>query len=81
MEPCVAPFIKALPPDLGKMLQSIDIEGMSQKDYAAKHGIGYSTLKSRVQSGRIQLRKLFENSCDFTLDAQGNIVAYSRKAQ
>ena len=42
------------------MLTAIDLQGMSQRDYAEQHGLNYSTLKSRVQKGRNDLRQAFE---------------------
>ena len=79
LENCVAPFIDALPPEMGELLRRIDLQGVSQKDQAAELGVSYSTLKSQVQASRRQLRKLFENCCDFSLDQKGNIVGYERK--
>lgn len=79
LENCVAPFIQALPAEPAKLLTDIDINGRSQKEYAAGLGISYSTLKSRVQKARSDLRKLFEECCHFSLDAHGNILSYEKK--
>lgn len=79
-EGCVAPFMDALPPDVARLLRRIDLQGMSQKDCAADLGISYSTLKSRVQAGRLQLRQLFERCCELSFDANGAIVDYRRRA-
>ena len=77
---CVEPFIRALPKDSADLLFAIDIEGQSQKDYAGKAGIGYSTLKSQVQRGRAKLRALFDDCCTLTLDKHGNVVEYQAKS-
>ncbi len=76
---CILPFVNALPPDTAELLRAIDIEGRSQKEFAAESGIAYSTLKSRVQRGRIQLRELFENCCHLSVDRHGNIFDYDAK--
>ncbi|WP_027855927.1 RNA polymerase sigma factor SigZ [Marinobacterium jannaschii] len=76
MSDCVLPFIDALPPETAQLLKAIDIEGRSQKLYAAELGISYSTLKSRVQRGRAQLRALFEDCCHLEFDRQGNVLEY-----
>ncbi len=76
---CVEPFIKALPKQTCELLTAIDLNGVSQKDWAAKHGMSYSTLKSRVQKGRQQLRELFEDCCRFSLDQQGHVIDYESK--
>ena len=77
---CVEPFIRALPKESADLLFAIDIEGQSQKDYAEKAGISYSTLKSRVQRGRAKLRTLFDDCCSLTLDKHGNIVEFQTKS-
>lgn len=78
-EGCVEPFLSALPPESGDLLRKIEIEGVSQKDYAEEIGINYSTLKSRVQSSRIQLRELFERCCSIAFAADGSVMGYSQK--
>jgi len=76
---CILPFIQALPADEAQMLTEIEIEGMSQKDYAQSHDVKYSTLKSRVQRSRERLNDLFKECCDFSVDQQGGIVDFQRK--
>lgn len=80
LERCLEPFINALPEAVSDLLRAIDLEGKSQKEQAAMMGISYSTLKSRVQSGRRQLRAVFEDCCEFSTDARGNIAGYALKS-
>ena len=77
---CIIPFIETLPEDIAAALLAVEIEGQSQKDYAARTGLNYSTLKSRIQRGRGQLRRLFEACCHLELDHRGNIVACQSKS-
>jgi len=77
---CVEPFIRALPKNSADLLIAIDIEGQSQKDYAEKAGISYSTLKSQVQRARAKLRTLFDDCCNLTLDKYGNVVEFTTKS-
>ena len=77
---CIEPFLKVLPEELADLLRSIDLEGKSQKAYAQEMGISYSTLKSRVQKGRSELRGLFEGCCHYSLDKQGNIIDFEQKS-
>lgn len=79
LENCVTPFIDALSPEMGELLRKIDLQGVSQKNHAAELGVSYSTLKSQVQASRRELRKLFGDCCNFSLDPKGNIVGYERK--
>ena len=76
---CLNPFIDALPADEAALLRKIDIEGLSQKDTAIELGISYSTLKSRVQKARLNLKRLFSECCQITVDRYGNVVDYTKK--
>lgn len=76
---CIEPFIHSLPEKSAELLTAIDINGESQKEYAESLGISYSTLKSRVQKARTDLRGLFDDCCHMKLDAQGNLMDYERK--
>lgn len=77
---CVIPFINALPEKSSELLTAIDIRGEAQKDYAQRMGISYSTLKSRVQKSRVELKHLFERCCFLEFDYAGNITDYTAKS-
>lgn len=79
-EGCVEPFLNALPSAAGDLLRAIELQGLSQKDYAETLGISYSTLKSRVQASRKQLRQLFDECCDIAFAADGSVLDYTRKS-
>ncbi|QQX81141.1 RNA polymerase sigma factor SigZ [Shewanella sp. KX20019] len=76
---CIVPFISRLPEDDAAMLTAIEIDGMSQKEYAAIHDIKYSTLKSRVQKSRTQLHSLFDECCEFSIDKYGNVIDFQAR--
>lgn len=78
---CVIPFINALSLESAELLTAIDLKGQSQVSYAEEHRISYSTLKSRVQKARRELRTLFEDCCHFTLDSRGNIADFEEKSK
>ncbi|TCL08408.1 RNA polymerase sigma (SigZ) subunit [Shimia isoporae] len=80
LEACVAPFIKALPDDAAALLTAIDLNGVSQRDYASAQDIPYSTLKSRVTRARADLRTLFDACCKFTMDTRGNLSEMELKS-
>ncbi|MEZ8801215.1 RNA polymerase sigma factor SigZ [Vibrio splendidus] len=73
---CIEPFVNSLPEASSQLLMATDINGESQKDLAQSMGISYSTLKSRVQKARVELRGVFEECCHMKLDAQGNLMDY-----
>lgn len=77
---CAVPFINALPKFEAELLTAIEINGVPQKEYAQQHGINYSTLKSRVQKSRKLLFNLYNDCCDLSLDAQGNVVDFQKKS-
>lgn len=76
---CIEPFIQCLSASNAQLLTAIDLQGESQKQYAEELGISYSTLKSRVQKARAELRSLFDQCCYMELDSQGNLMEYDRK--
>ena len=80
-EACISPFVNALPVQSAELLQGVDILGQPQKAYAEALGISYSTLKSRVQKARMELRDLFDACCDLQLDAQGNVMDFVPKSK
>ena len=79
-EGCVEPFLSALPAEAGDLLRAVELQGVSQKEYAEKLGISYSTLKSRVQASRKQFRQLFDQCCDIAFAADGSILDYKKKS-
>tara|TARA_B110001452_G_C15115446_1_gene388818 strand:+ start:33 stop:575 length:543 start_codon:yes stop_codon:yes gene_type:complete len=80
LSPCLAPFINALDQESAQLLNDVELTDISQKDYANNQRIAYSTLKSRIQKSRGELRKLFEQCCTFELDSNGNIIEFIEKS-
>ena len=76
---CITPFISALPEEHADILLAVELHGESQKEYAEKLGITYSTFKSRVQKSRQMLRKIFDDCCHYSIDRQGNLIDYVPK--
>ena len=76
---CVIPFINPLPSSDAQLLTTIEINGMSQKEYAEKNGLNYSTLKSRVHKSREKLFGLFDDCCALSMDDKGNLVNFKAK--
>ena len=72
---CVAPFAAMLPEHYREAVELVELRGMSQVDASKQLGIPLSTMKSRVQRGRAQLRELLETCCAIDLDARGHVVA------
>jgi len=81
MSQCVMPFINGLNEADKALLTAIEIEGLSQKAYAEKMGVKYSTLKSQVQKSRSQLYALFNQCCHLSLDKKGNLIDIESKTK
>jgi RNA polymerase sigma-70 factor (ECF subfamily) len=71
---CVAPFVAMLPDHYREAIELVELRGLSQVDAATTLGIPLSTMKSRVQRGRGQLRELLERCCSIDVDARGHVV-------
>jgi RNA polymerase sigma-70 factor, ECF subfamily len=71
----LAPFVAMLPSPYREALTLVELEGLTQKQAAEMLGISLSGMKSRVQRGRVQLRKALEDCCHIALDARGRVVA------
>jgi RNA polymerase sigma-70 factor (ECF subfamily) len=76
---CISPFINALPEESAQLLTAIELNNESQKHYAEKLGVSYSTLKSRVQKSRGLLKQVFDECCHFKIDKRGNVYDYDEK--
>jgi RNA polymerase sigma-70 factor (ECF subfamily) len=71
---CVAPFVGMLPAHYREAVELVELRGLTQVQAAAELGVPVSTMKSRVQRGRAQLRELLETCCAIDLDARGHVV-------
>lgn len=71
---CVRPFVGMLASPYREAIAMVELEGCSQVEAAARLGVPLSTLKSRVQRGRAQLRQLLETCCAIELDARSHVV-------
>jgi len=78
---CIEPFIQGLPDKYANLLRSIELNGQSQKEYAEQNNLSYSTLKSRVQKSRHELKKLFEQCCAIQLDSTCNAIGRDSNAE
>jgi RNA polymerase sigma-70 factor (ECF subfamily) len=73
---CLRPMIDQLPPRYRAAVTLVDLEGVPQKEAAARAGVSLSGMKSRVQRGRHALEHLLHDCCRIDLDAGGRITDY-----
>ena len=65
--------IENLPASYREAIYMVDVKGISQRHAADTLSIPYSTLKSRVQRGRAQLRDALQRCCIVERDAQNRV--------
>jgi len=53
-----------------------DIEGMTQKDYAVRIGLGLPAAKSRVQRARARLKARMTEACQVKFDDSGEVCCF-----
>ncbi len=74
------PMLGLLPDEYAQALELIDVQGMSQREYAERAGLSLSGAKSRVQRGRRMLEEIVRACCDLELDSRGNVVEIERRS-
>lgn len=75
---CIAPFIDQLPKDYISIMKLSEIENLSQKEIAKKFDMNYTTVRSKVQRGRIKLKELISDCCTVIQGGKGGIVDFKK---
>jgi RNA polymerase sigma-70 factor (ECF subfamily) len=75
---CLAPLLATLSPDYREALTLAEVEGLAQRDIAARTGLSLSGAKSRVQRARRLLREAVLACCAVEVDRRGGVVALAR---
>ncbi len=76
---CLRRMMASLPSKYSEALALVDVQGMSQAEYAAAANLSFSGAKSRVQRGREQLKALFLECCQLQLDRLGGPAGWRRR--
>lgn len=74
---CVTLFVAALPSPYREAVTLVELEGLTTREAAEMVGISVSGMKSRVQRGRAQLRRMFDQCCEIALDARGKVTDFA----
>lgn len=77
---CLPRALLALDDQDADVLRRCDIEGMTQTDYAARHGLSVPGAKSRVQRARRRLKAQLTEQCQVRFDEVGRICCFTRRA-
>jgi len=78
---CLLHMINQLPDKYRIAIQLSEIEGEKQKEIARLENITLSGAKSRVQRGRVLLKKILLSNCQLDLNSKNQITDSSPKKQ
>ncbi|MCM2306375.1 MAG: RNA polymerase sigma factor SigZ [Sulfuritalea sp.] len=73
---CLPRVLAELAPEDRDAITCCDIEGMSQKDYAARLGLSLPGAKSRVQRARARLKARLTVACQVKFDTDGAVCCF-----
>lgn len=74
---CIQPMVATLPAIYRDAVVSTDLKGLTQLEAAEQSGISFSGMKSRVQRGRRELKRMLLECCRVELDRRGGVVDYA----
>jgi RNA polymerase sigma-70 factor (ECF subfamily) len=77
---CLAPMIGRLAQPYREAVTLVELEGLTSKAAAGRLGLSESGVKSRVQRGRHQLKKLLDACCSFEFDRRRRVTGYRVRA-
>jgi len=78
---CLRPMIERLSGEYRQAVILVDLEGLAQQEAAARLGLSLSGMKSRVQRGRRQLKRMLEACCTIKLDRRRGVADYDVRNQ
>jgi RNA polymerase sigma-70 factor, ECF subfamily len=71
---CLSVFMDRLPAPYREALQMVELQQMSQLDFARKLNISYSGARSRTQRAREKLKAMLLDCCWLEVDLYGNVM-------
>lgn len=76
---CLRPMIDRLSSDYREAIRLVELEGLTNQEAAIKLGLSVPGMKSRVQRGRQQLRKMLDECCLIELDRRRGVVEFEKR--
>lgn len=73
---CVARVLSELAPEDRDIIEQCDLEGIKQKDYAARHGLTLPAAKSRLLRAREKMRSQMNAACQVQFDEAGRVAGH-----
>lgn len=74
---CLPKALNKLSPIDREIIESCDIQGVKQFDYAALHGISVPAAKSRIQRARGKLRQILKCQCQIRFDEHQQVCCFT----
>jgi len=74
---CLRPMLDRLSRDYREAITLVELEGLTQQAAATRMGLSLSGMKSRVQRGRRQLKRMLDQCCAIELDRRGGVADYA----
>ena len=76
---CLRPMVERLSKEYREAVTLVELEGLTQIAAAKRLGLSVSSMKSRVQRGRRQLKQMLHDCCLIELDRRRGIAGYRRR--
>lgn len=76
---CLRPMLDRMSRDYREAVALVELEGLTQQAAATRMGLSLSGMKSRVQRGRRQLKRMLDECCAIELDRRGGVVDYAAR--
>jgi RNA polymerase sigma-70 factor, ECF subfamily len=76
---CLRPMIDRLSPEYREAIRLVELEGLTNQEAATKLGLSVPGMKSRVQRGRQQIRKMLDECCLIELDRRRGVVEFEER--
>ena len=73
---CLRPMIESLSAVYADALRLTELDDLPQAEAARRLGISLTALKSRVRRGRVQLKQMLLQCCEFEFSTAGRVLDY-----
>jgi RNA polymerase sigma-70 factor (ECF subfamily) len=77
---CLRPMIAHLSQDYREAVTLVELDGLTQQAAAKRIGLSLSGMKSRVQRGRRQLKRMLDDCCLIQLDGRRGVADFEARA-
>jgi RNA polymerase sigma-70 factor (ECF subfamily) len=73
---CIKRLLSILPAEQRELLEAVELNNVSQTQWAKERNLPVSTVKSQVQRAKRMIKKQITNNCQISTDAFGNVINY-----